>query len=97
MKAIGTIEGLGKKGEVFSFLIGVTNNPSITFSKDVPIQINGIEVSIKDFDGEYLSFELPLEKVVDTSLANLEIGSEVTVNAVTSALPASGKVRALED
>ena len=75
----GTIEGLGKKGAVYSFLIGFPTNNVPALVKESSIQVNGVGVAIKDFDGEYLSFELPLERVVDSSLAELQIGSEVSL------------------
>ena len=73
------IEGLGKKANVYTFLISLPGEIATTLNPESTVQINNVPITIKDFDGEYLSFDLPLEKVVDTTLAELEIGSEVDV------------------
>ena len=77
-----SIEGLGKKGDLYSFLINVPSSLNSALKSGMSIKVNDQDVTIKDFDGEYLSFELPLDRVVDTSLAELEIGSEVKLRFI---------------
>jgi hypothetical protein len=74
-----SVEGLSKHGEKFQFLISVPPQAKEAILPGSCISVNGKSVVVKNCDGEYASFELELGDLIDSVLAPLEVGSQVTI------------------
>ena len=74
-----SVEGLSKHGNKFQFLISIPPQAKEDIVPGSCISVNGKSVVVKNCDGEYASFELELGDLVDSVLAPLEVGSQVTI------------------
>ena len=74
---IATVEGLGKKGNQFQFLISVPAPLQAILKPGFALVVNDVPAVLKDCDGEYASFELNLSELVGSELAQAEVGSSV--------------------
>jgi hypothetical protein len=76
---IATVEGLGKKGNQFQFLISVPAPLQAILKPGSSLVANDVPVVLKDCDGEYASFELSLSELMGSELAQAEVGSSVAL------------------
>jgi riboflavin synthase alpha subunit len=83
---LAPVEGLGKKGEIFSFIIGLPSACKEKINTEDRILINGVEVQIKEVDDEYIYFDLSFQHVSESSLAELVVGDEVVISVNSTAV-----------
>jgi len=74
-----SVEGLGKNGDRFTFLISIPAPLQASLKSGMALMVGSVAVVLKDCDGEYASFELTLSQVAGTALAEVEVGSSVTL------------------
>ena len=74
-----SVDGLGKHGEVYTFLICLGAEFSQELHPGDSLIVSGVSVRICNFEDGYVSFELTREQLLGTPLVEVEVGSEVTV------------------
>ncbi len=75
-----SIEGVSKRGDCYRYIIAVPETLRSAITVDKVVQVEDTPVTITSFDGEYATFALSLAELAETSLAELEVGSEVLLH-----------------
>ena len=74
-----TVDGLGKKGNVFTFLVGLGPEFQNHLNPGDTVIVEDVSVTVGRFEDNLLYFERSLEQLLGTGLVEVEVGSEVTV------------------
>ena len=74
-----TVDGLGKKGNVYTFLIGLGSEFQNHLNPGDTVTVEDTSVTVGRFEDNLLYFECLLEQLLGTGLVEVEVGSEVTV------------------
>lgn len=79
--AEGTIDGVRKEGEMYTFTVSVPLQFAGTLKAGEAVLVAGTPVQLTEVDDEYLSFEIQLEVLQAATLCEMNVGSLVVVAA----------------